>query len=81
MYTEATPVARTAQEREDTLHELANIQDALSKAMRHASKLADSAHPLIADIWRNLERAQRYIADAQGDVRVDPYIAEVEDAA
>lgn len=73
MSTQANPVARSAEEREDTLHELANVADAIAKAMRHASKLTDGSHSLIKDIWRNLARTQRYIADAQEDVRIEPF--------
>jgi ABC-type transporter Mla subunit MlaD len=73
--------ARTAHERDETLHELANSADGLAKAIRHMSRLADSAHPLIADIWRNLTRAQREITDAQEDVRTEPFTPDALDDA
>lgn len=71
---QTNPLVRTEDERETTLHELANAQDGLAKALRHMSRLADSAHPLIKDVWRNLSRAQRYITEAQTDVRTEPFI-------
>lgn len=81
MSTQATPVARTAKAREDTLHELANTQDGLAKAIRHLSHLADDTHPLVAAIWRNLENAHNYILRAQGDIRTEPFSPYAEDDA
>jgi hypothetical protein len=73
---------RTAKEREETLFDLAGIQEGLNKAMRHASKLPNEAHWLIEAIWSGLERVQRYTTDAQRDVRTEPYTPEpLDDAA
>jgi hypothetical protein len=84
MSTQANTVARTARtakEREDVLFALGVTQGDLAKAIQHISVLADSAHPLIAHIWRDLERAQAYITRAQSDVRVEPYIPDTLDDA
>jgi hypothetical protein len=56
----------------DILQYLADAQDGIGKALRFLSRIKNGQAPHIADIWREATRVQRYITDAQEDMRREP---------
>jgi hypothetical protein len=59
-------------DRLDLLQYLADAQDGIGKALRFLSKIPkapEGGAPLIDDAWQSATRVQRYITDAQEDLR------------
>ena len=56
-------------DRLDLLQYLADAQDGIGKALRFLSKIPKGVDPMIDATWHETTRLQRYITDAQEDLR------------